>query len=135
MLSCWNRALVLSGDATRTWASAAGTWTDFDAAAWAAWADSLAWLSVAAEDALSHVSMTTCTVVPRLAWRSIVGLGQVFDVDCGSGRHPGSFPGGCTTLFRRRDGWLNTTAASTAAAAHTLLGLRRQVEPDLHTHY
>ena len=61
MFGCWNRALVLSGDATRTWASAAGTSTDFDAAAWAAWADSLAWLSVAAEDALSHVSMTTGT--------------------------------------------------------------------------
>ena len=53
-------ALVLSGDATRTWPSAAGD-SDFDAAAWAAWADSFAWLSVAAEDALSNVSMTTST--------------------------------------------------------------------------
>ena len=76
MFGCCNHALVLSGDATRTWRSralvpsgdATCTWrsaaddsTDFDAAAWAAWADSLAWLSVAAEDALSHVSMTTGT--------------------------------------------------------------------------
>ena len=61
MYGCWNHALILSGDATRTWAFAAGPSTDFDAAAWAAWADSLAWLSVAAEDALSHVSTTTYT--------------------------------------------------------------------------
>ena len=61
MFGCWNRALILTGDATSTWASADGTSTDFDAAAWAVWADSLAWLSVAAEDALSHVSTTTYT--------------------------------------------------------------------------
>ena len=42
-------------------------------------------------------------------------------------------PGGCTTLFQRADGWLSTTAASTAAAAHTLLCLIGQDEPDQHT--
>jgi hypothetical protein len=48
---------------------------------------------------------------------------------------PAAIPGGCTTLFQRADGWLSTTAASTAAAAHTLLCLRRQVKPDHDTHY